>query len=585
MNIRLTRYLIAFGLLVALATFARPAIHPQHDTPKKELVNITVSGVTEEAILKNIHSALANIKSAHLTQPITDDSIYSIYDTAPKGIKNAMQPYGYFNPTIKSSYANVHGIWDMHFSITPGPRSTVTDVNIKVLGQGARDARFLKVITRYPLKHGDFFDLKKYNTGNTLIFEHAANLGYFNASMTINKITVNLLNHTVKVDIELDTGPRHHFGFTHFSKTPFNIKFLNKFLAYKQGDYYSNNKVLKTQSNLSNSNYFSQVVVSPLIKQSLHEVTPMDILLQMRKRKEYTFGLGYGTDTQVRGTAGFKYRWVNSWGHYFDTLLQASLVNNSLVGSYNIPWPNPNKDLLSLRVGAGNLNLNSGTSVGGKASVQYRHIYTDWTNTFSFSYLNEHYDMTNLPRTRASLFYPDASASYYSTKNHINPDNALRFTTDVAGTPSWMSSTSGFSQVKAESKAIVTLFHYEQIAARFAMGRTQIHSINNLPMSMQFLIGGSQTVRGYDYQGIGPGRNMTYGSIEFRQRIWNQLFVAGFYDFGTVTDTGMFSDMRKSAGPSILYRSPIGVIQASVAWRLITHDIKPRFVFNIGPEI
>ena len=79
---------------------------------------------------------------------------------------------------------------------------------------------------------------------------------------------------------------------------------------------------------------------------------------------------------------------------------------------------------------------------------------------------------------------------------------------------------------------------------------------------------------------------MLYGSGEFRQRIWNQVFVAGFFDFGNVTDQGLFGNIRAGTGPSILYRSPIGVIQLSVAWRLQKNrQIKPRFVFSMGPEL
>jgi translocation and assembly module TamA len=585
MNFKPIHCLIVCGVLIVSATLANPFVRAKHDTAKKGPVNITISGIQDPAVLKNINSGLKTVQAIHLTHPITNDSIYSIYSNAPIEIKDAMQPYGYFNPTIQSSYTHLNGTWDMHFTITPGVRSTVTRIHIKTVGSGADDEKFLKIIQDYPLKQGDFFDLSKYNDGNNLLFEAAANRGYFDARMSFNKITVNLLNNTVGIMIEFNTGVRHRFGFTHFSQTPLNIRFLHKYMAYKEGDYYDNAKIQETQNNLSNSGYFSQTLVSPDVKKTINNITPMSILLQMRKRKEYIFGLGYGTDTQIRGTAGFKYRWVNSWGHYFDVLAQGSFVNNSLVASYNMPWPDPTKDLLSVKVGAGNMNVSSGTSNGEKVSLQYRHIFTNWTITSNLSYLNERYNMTNLPWTQANLLYPDVNASYYSTKNHINPDNALRFTTDVSGTPNFLSTTSGFFQARAESKGIFTFLNYEQIAARLAIGRTQIPSINNLPMSLQFLIGGSQTVRGYGYQSIGPGHNMTYGSFEFRQRIWKQLYVAGFYDFGTVTDGALLSEMNQSAGPSILYRSPIGVIQLSVPWRLIPHDIKPRFVFSMGPEL
>ena len=125
----------------------------------------------------------------------------------------------------------------------------------------------------------------------------------------------------------------------------------------------------------------------------------------------------------------------------------------------------------------------------------------------------------------------------------------------------------------------------EQLVTRLAYGRIYINHINSLPLSLQFLIGGSQTVRGYSYESIGPGRNMLYGTIELRQRLWKELYFAGFYDFGNVTDNRIFANIRDSVGPSILYRSPIGIIQISIPWRLAAHHVRPRFVFSIGPEL
>ncbi|PHQ80737.1 MAG: hypothetical protein COB66_04040 [Coxiella sp. (in: Bacteria)] len=585
MNCNLSRYLVITLLLVVPVTMAKTTTRAKHHTVKKKLVNITVTGITNKEILKNIDSALANIKATHLTKPINDDSLYNIYRDSPEAIRKSIQPYGYFKPTIDPSYKRINGTWYMRFAVHTGVRATVTAVNIKIIGGGTHDKRFLKVLTHYPLKTGQPFELTKYNTGNDLLFEHAANLGYFKARMTNNKIYVNLLNNTVKVDLVFNTGIRYRFGRTHFSKTPFNPKFLRKFMVYKEGQYYVNHKVQTTQNNFSNAEYFNAVIVRPEASKSVNYYTPMNIILKMRKRKEYTFGLGYGTDTQIRGTAGFRYRWVNSWGHYFDSKLQGSFVNYSLTAAYHIPWPNPTKDLISLRAGMGRLNLKRGKSKSQKISIDYRHTYTRWVHTLSFSFLNEHYDMSNLPRTHAKLFYPSANVTYYSTKNRITPNNGLRFSVDVSGTPSALSSKTGFFQVKLESKAIVTFFKHEQLVARLMYAKTFIKEINNLPLSLQLLAGGSQSIRGYDYQGIGPGRNLIVGSIEFRQRIYKQLFIAGFYDFGNVADRNLFDNLNQSAGPGILYRSPIGVIELDIAWRLHSSKRWPRIVFNIGPEL
>jgi translocation and assembly module TamA len=233
----------------------------------------------------------------------------------------------------------------------------------------------------------------------------------------------------------------------------------------------------------------------------------------------------------------------------------------------------------------GRLDIKRGESQSYLLSALYQHTHERWVNTLSFNYLNERYNMYELPRTRANLYYPDERLTYYSTKNHMDPDTGVRLTADLSGTPAALSSKSGFARFAIGSKAVLSFLKNEQLVGRLAYGRIYINNINNLPMSLQFLIGGSQTVRGYSYQSIGPGRNMLYGTLEFRQRIWKGLYVAGFYDFGSVTDNRIFGNMQESAGPSILYRSPIGIIQISIPWRLSADHIRPRFVFSIGPEL
>lgn len=585
MCIRIIRYIVLLGLLVVFTSMAKSVAPTPPNVIIDKPIHITLSGISETDILDNTQKMLKITTAAHLVKPITQDSILNIYHNTPENIRKAMQPYGYFNPHTSSHYHRKRGQWYMHFTIYPGKRSIVTRINIKIIGQGTAHSEIMRLVRSYPLKRGDYFTLNKYSDGNNALMINAATYGYFGAKIADKHIHVNLANNTVQIKIVFDTGPRYRFGATTFSNTPFNQHFLNKFVAFKQGDYYDSKYVNRTQNNFASSMYFTQVAVTPEVNQAVNHMTPMHVTLHMRKRKVYQFGLGYNTDTQLRGLVGFKYRWVNAWGHYINARAEGSFVDYNISAGYHIPWPNPMKDLITFRGAMGRLDIRRGKSQSYLLAALYQHQYGNWEQTLSLNYLNERYNMYKLPRTRANLVYPEALLTYYSTKNHMNPDNGLRLTADVSGTPAALSSTSGFGRVQLGGKAIVTLFHYEQLVGRLSYGRIHINDINNLPLSLQFLIGGSQTVRGYSYQSIGPGRNMLYGTIEFRQRIWKDLFIAGFYDFGNVTDERIFGNIRDSAGPSILYRSPVGNIQFSLPWRLAAHHVRPRFVFSIGPEL
>lgn len=554
---------------------------------KNDLINFTITGLdkkTHKDELDNIKSTLRNLKQLHLSDEADEESIISIYQEAPKAIQEALKPFGFFHATVSGHYTMAKHHWRMTFHVKPGPRSRVTHVTVKLIGAGQHDNVFKRLLAHLPLKVGHFFKLSNFNRNNDSLFEVAADRGYFSAKMKSNQITVNLPNKTVGVKTVFMTGARSRFGQTTFSKTPLNVKFLKKFLNYKVGHYYNSRRIQNTQNSLNDTNYFSQITVDPVIDKN-NMTTPVHIKLTMNKRRQYLFGLGYGTDTGIRGTLGMKYNWLNQWGHYGDINAQGSWVNYSIVAGYHMPWPTPTRDLVSVLAGFGHLNLNSGESTSQKISLVYRRALQHWIFSFGLNALNERYNIKALPKTTARLFYGNANASYFSVHNHINPKTGYRFIFNVAGTPSSLSSTSGFLQSKASFKWVYMFLKNEQFVTRFTYADTIIPNINNLPLSLQLLAGGAQSIRGYSYQSIGPGHLMATGSFELRQRLFSQLYLAGFFDYGNVSDTRLFQSLKKTAGTGLVFRAPIGIIQAGVAWKLGVRSKSPGFYIAMGPEL
>lgn len=592
----ISKRFLRYGTLLGVCFFtlwpmgiidAKPLTTDKHHNDKNELVNFTIHGLdkkTHEAELKNVKSALRNLKQLHLSDSTDEESVISIYQEATKAIEEALKPFGYFHTHIKKRYTLSRHHWSMTFDIKLGKPSHVNHLNIKLVGQGAHDQRFKKLQSHFPLKVGKRFRLGDFNDTNDSMFELAADRGYFSAKMISNNITVNLPKKTVRVDTTFDTGPRSRFGHTTFSKTPLNEKFLRKFLNYRIGQYYNSRRTQNTQNNLNNTNYFSQVIVGPQIDKH-STTTPINIKLKMNKRKQYLFGLGYGTDTGIRGTLGLKYNWLNQWGHYGEINAQGSWVNYSIVAGYHMPWPNPTQDLVSVLAGFGHLNLNAGDSTSQKISLIYRHAIQHWIFSFGINALNERYNIRNLPKTTARMFYGNANASYYSVRNHINPTTGYRILFNFAGTPNALSTTSGFFQTKAGFKWVWMFLKNEQFVTRMTYANTFIPNINNLPLSLQLLAGGANTVRGYSYQSIGPGRLMATGSVELRQRLFSQLYITGFYDYGNVSNTSPFQNMNTSAGTGLVFRSPIGIIETGLAWKIKRGSHSPKFYVSMGPEL
>jgi translocation and assembly module TamA len=130
------------------------------------------------------------------------------------------------------------------------------------------------------------------------------------------------------------------------------------------------------------------------------------------------------------------------------------------------------------------------------------------------------------------------------------------------------------------------------IAVHGLYGYAQGASVTGLPPDQRFYAGGSETVRGYPFQSVGPQFAQTYpppagtpananfsentpvggvavdaGSIELRQRVGANYGFAVFADAGRVGDTPLpFSGQYAvGLGTGVRYYTPIGPIRFDVA--------------------
>jgi translocation and assembly module TamA len=131
------------------------------------------------------------------------------------------------------------------------------------------------------------------------------------------------------------------------------------------------------------------------------------------------------------------------------------------------------------------------------------------------------------------------------------------------------------------------------LAMRGAFGSLLNATAATVPPSSRFYAGGGGSVRGYDYQSIGPrdangkpsgGASLLEGSIELRQRFGSSYGAVAFVDAGAVgTNAGAPTDeVRVGAGVGARYYTPIGPIRADVAIPLIRQQGSGSFGFYIG---
>jgi translocation and assembly module TamA len=164
---------------------------------------------------------------------------------------------------------------------------------------------------------------------------------------------------------------------------------------------------------------------------------------------------------------------------------------------------------------------------------------------------------------------------YDSTTSLLDPRSGIRV--DAAVTPfADLDEGGGFVRAVGTARTYFDLTGDggSVVALRASLG-SLFGASREVPLDKRFYAGGGGSVRGYDFQGIGPrdardrplgGSSLVEGSVELRQRVSGAFGMVAFVDAGSVGTSSApeFSDVRVGAGLGLRYATTIGPLRLDV---------------------
>ena len=183
---------------------------------------------------------------------------------------------------------------------------------------------------------------------------------------------------------------------------------------------------------------------------------------------------------------------------------------------------------------------------------------------------------------------------YDGTDSLLDPSRGWRLVGSVV--PSWsFSKNAPFAPSRATGSTYLDVFGNRRsiFAARGTLGSLLGSELSDVPRHLRFYAGGGGSVRGYDYQSIGPrdergrptgGGSLVEASVEWRQRVWGDFGAVAFVDAGSVGASSApdFSRLRFGAGLGVRYHTPIGPIRVDVAVPLVEQRDSSGFGLYVG---
>jgi len=567
-------------------------------TARADTLKVIVTGVDED-MAAAVRAQLTASQYA-TRKDVSDTQARVLANDAAKQAPVALQPYGYYNAQATSDLQHVGGEWQVHLQVTPGPATKVATLDVQV-SDVALELRPVNIAVRaFHPRVGEQMNDATYEASKGTIASALLETGWLDAKATEHKVAVTRTDNRAAIHLHYSVGERYKLGAVTFEGSQFKPGFLERYVPWESGDWYSQSNLLALQQALTDADYFSIVDVEPEVAKAKDHVVPVKVEVAPAKRTVYTAGVFVGTDTGPGVRGGIKRRWINRSGHTLDNqVLIAQRLKTAQV-IYGIP--RPGRDHASFNLGVGYRDENTKTSVSRTFSIAANET-RDWhgwvrtvgvhllSGTFTVGNSGNDVNIPGIERGRSTLIYPEIGLTKKVADNPLFVRKGYSINLISRAGPGI---DTRFAQALADVTWIRAIGRENRLILRGNAGITSVADFSKLPPQLRFFAGGDRSIRGYAYQAIGPrnsyglvvgGERLLVGSATIEHYFTRNWGIAAFVDSGDAFN-GTDFHASTGAGLGVRWRSPVGMVRVDVGVPIANpYYHGPQLHIVIGPDL
>jgi translocation and assembly module TamA len=439
--------------------------------------------------------------------------------------------------------------------------------------------------------------------------------GYAFAKVDEPVATEDATQPLLDVSFRVETGAKVNIGTIHFAGMKrVHESLLRRRLLLRTGEQYSSSLVERARKDLAGLGVLAAVTVR--LGGAVDATGGVPMTFEVKERARYALGFNTAYSSDLGGSIGSTWTDRDVFGGGEQLSLAATFIG---IGGNAVTAPGYNTSVKYLLpdFGARNQSLQFAVSAIKQSLIAYdqkgvttgvtltRKLSSVWTVNAGVTTTNEEVAqytqnvcppaIPNCAADQEIEFYDDAHYTLVALPLHVIYD-----TTDLASPlddpTHGMRNSVGFTPTRSIGQPSATyLISDLKLAAYFDVGRwwdapagrsvlaarglvgvAQGASVTSLPPDQRFYAGGSGTIRGYEYQSVGPlfpnglptgGTSLLAGTLEFRQRIGKNFGLALFSDSGKLTSNsaGAPDIFRVGIGTGLRYYTPIGPVRLDFA--------------------
>ncbi len=527
---------ICLGLLLA------PGILLAQDD--QEEVNLRISGVGKR-LDENIRAHVGTLYVRDL------ENSAGLRSSVEKAVQEALQALGYYDSEVTLRIQQDREP-EVRVSIRLAKPVRWRKILVRIEGEGQFDPQLQRVLSENLPEPGVVLDHGAYETLKRRLQTNAISRGFFDATYREHRIEINRDERTADLYLTFDSARRYRLGEVTFSETELNDRRLGQLVPFKAGDPYSEENINNLTTRLLDSGYCASVTVRPQRPENADQPIPVEVHLRDNESNRVGVGVGYGTDSGPRLRLSWDKPLINSYGHSFTSSLVWSQMNRRLSAEYRIPETDPLNDFWIIQAGYQEEEFEDSyyrtESLGFSRQTL---LSSGWWRNPSLRIRSESASLGGGSgkdeRVENSLFVvPGISFSKTATEGGVHPDRGYRLLFDAEFSDPLLGSDTRYLRLNTEGHYLMRLAPRHQLLSRLELGWLMADDFHEVPVSTRFFAGGDQSIRGYDYNSLGPrrsdgtetgGQYLLTASAEYLYQIFTNWQAAVFVDHG-----GAFAD-------------------------------------------
>lgn len=488
---------------------------------------------------------------------------------------------GFYGAKIVQAVAEKDGERVVRLTVSTGPVYLLSDYSITYSRPGKDESALPHDIEELGLYIGMMARASAINDAERRLRTELANRGRPRADVLSSRAVVDHRTTTLAVALEIDPGPFARFGPVQVSGSErVDPEYILSFAGWKPGERYDQAKVAKTEDELDATGLFSSVqAVTPEHVEPDGEL-PVQIVVAESAPRSIGAGVDFSTDVGPGGKVFWEHRNLLGRAERLKLSVQAALVDKRASFDFAKPrFLRPDQTLLADgSAGQSNTDAYDQTNFEGTLGVQ-RTFLEHWRGSIGSSFeISEISD--DKGKHVFAVYGLPLSVSRDDTDNPLNPTRGSRIGFWVTPSQAVIERGVTFVNLTASGSIYYAPLRGDDLvlAGRAKLGSILGAKTFELPADQRFFAGGGGSIRGYEFQRVGPldkkldpigGRSLVELGAEARFRVTDTIGFVPFVDGGTVFDDeipGGDQEIRWAAGLGLRYFTSIGPLRLDLAF-------------------